>query len=1255
MYTGNGDKKRIGDSVLHRMENVACQTDAQSPKVETVTQKSATSALPIQNSNVTARPSFVRFADTKDWPEALRNLTEEYVRRVLETAGGNDYRNIPNHVKINTMSVDSPAPPLFSVPNDNRPYVYVTVNEIECLPLLDTGAMVCIIGYVDESEIEPFNAPIESCPYTISTLDGAQYSTNGLMWLRYCMGNRQAVLPTVVIKTDKSQFIVGMTFWEAFQMKIVWDSPAGVKSSAVSKIDTTKTNPLSAELANPILSVKMLSVSQHGVMNRQQSGNGKIVNWQSRINEMRPWPQTSDRQLEAPIIHSNETETEEIEPIVPYFSKQITAPKEYQAAPVHLMLDLLRNMPTNNVQIGTMTAQQGIKTAAGAHDASLDIMPQKHTCVSEPHTLTAEQSEILATVMREFPYTPTEGPLNCTHVYTQRINTGTATPEMRKQYPLSPYVMDEIGKELTHLIERDIIEPIDFSPWRWPILWVRKKAGGGRICVDARGLNKLTVPDAYPTLNVDTILRNLPKAKYISGLDMTQAFHQIPIAEEDRIKTSFAVGHKFYRYKRAIMGFRNSPADLAKLLDKIFGDLMPKVYHYVDDFIILSATFEEHVELLRKVAKRLCEANLSISREKSSFCYKRVTFLGYVLTDRGLEANPERIQPILDYKRPTTIKELRRLIGLVGWYRRFLYNAAEIIGPLTNLTRGETRKTIEWNDEAEQAFIRVKQALTSSAVLAAPDYSLPFRVYTDASLTAGAAILTQIQNDEEKVIAYHSVKFSPTQQNYSATERECLAVLSGVEKFRPYIDGVTFTVVTDHSSLRWLQNLREPHGKLARWAVRLQAFSIIFEHRPGRQMAAPDALSRSIDVIEIETPVKTDDKWYKKMFQMTNGGGAARYKIENDILYHLGRFDCATGERRWNICVPNECINAVLNEKHDDLSHGGFWKTWKLVKKLYYWPNMAKDVHEYVGKCVTCKQIKSSNENTRVETGKYRDPKAVGRVFSVDLIGPLPASKLHKHQWVIVCIDAFSRYMFTKACTRATSNVVADFLEKDVFYKFQTPEKIVTDNGKQFISQWFEQFLSTHGIQHELTPVYHPQANQVEATNKCVKTSLRAQLLAKADHTDWSSYLQKITMHLNTTPRMPTGQSPYFVVFGYEKCQSGKEHRLVVDANEPVDASEDRRELIYEQVAEEQRAAFEQNKRRYNLRTTVRKFKPNDQVFIKNPKQSSAGDSYAQKLAPLKQILFVKEPVENSSDMYVLMDGHGKTVGTYHASQIYSR
>lgn len=213
----------------------------------------------------------------------------------------------------------------------------------------------------------------------------------------------------------------------------------------------------------------------------------------------------------------------------------------------------------------------------------------------------------------------------------------------------------------------------------------------------------------------------------------------------------------------------------------------------------------------------------------------------------------------------------------------------------------------------------------------------------------------------------------------------------------------------------------------------------------------------------------------------------------------------------------------------------------------------------------------ATKENTRVPIGNYQDPKSIGRVLSLDLIGPLPASKVHKHIWIIVVVDVFSKYVFAKACTKANANQITEFLEKEVFYRFETPEIIVTDNGTQFESDLFEKILQEHGIKHILTPVYHLQANPVESSNKSVKQLLRAELVAKINHVDWSSYLHKIV--------------------------KGVEHRMINDENLVDDCDdESRRELIYQQASEEQRAMFEKNRMRYNMRTSQRSFKPGDIV-----------------------------------------------------------
>lgn len=951
-----------------------------------------------------------------------------------------------------------------------------------------------------------------------------------------------------------------------------------------------------------------------------------------------------------------------------------------------MILEVTEQEANASVADGGITSSQSVRTAEGTEDTILDVLPEKKACVSMPHDLSTAQRAILDDVISQFPYTAKTGPLNVTPSFVQRINLHDERPTMRKQYPLSPYQLAEIEKELKVLLDRDIIEPIQTSPWRWPILWVKKKNGGGRICLDARGLNERTIPEAYPTLNVDEILRNLPQARYFSCLDMTQAFHQIEIAPQDRPKCAFSVGNRFFQYKRAVMGFRNSPADLAKMLDNIFHDLQPRVFRYVDDFIIISQTFEEHMKLLKIIAQRLRQYNLTISREKSTFCHAQLTFLGYVLSQKGLSVNPEKIAAITAYKQPETVKGVRRLTGLIGWYRRFMPRAAEILKPLTDLIKVGS-KWIKWTPEAAEAFERTKEILTSEPVLSPADFTLPFRIYTDACDVAGSGILTQVQNGEEKVIAYHSVKFNPAQQNYSATERECLAVLSAIEKFRPWIDGVRFTVVTDHASLKWLQNLKNPNGKLARWAVRLQAFDIEFLHRPGRLMAAPDALSRAVALIEVKADMETTDAWYKRIRKLAKSHQLERYKFEDGHLYHKGRYDTRVGDRLWTLCIPQELVPIVLQEKHDHSTHMGYWKTLKSIQASYYWPNMHREIYAHVTKCQLCRTIKPSNEQTKTTFGTYRDPERVGRMLSMDMIGPLPAAKFSRHMHAVVVIDCFSRYTFTRSFTQATAAKLIQFLEEEVFYRFDTPEVIITDNGPQFKSKVFRTFLEKYRIRHHTTPYYHAQANQVEATNKSIKTGLRALIATdQAEHTAWAAYLPRITMTLNTTPHTSTGFSPHRIVFGQEKHQTGDEHRLLSDPNvhdneneegsnsaqsndraEPLPESAElpvepgqangamaeeqrRQEIMREEASNKARESHEINKRRHGLRARTRKFQLGDQVYVAHKQLSSASDRFASKLAPVRRVAFIEKVL--GQDTYELRGIDGQSLGKYHAQLI---
>lgn len=448
-------------------------------------------------------------------------------------------------------------------------------------------------------------------------------------------------------------------------------------------------------------------------------------------------------------------------------------------------------------------------------DFEADITPPKCINVGLPHKFSELEKSRLDFVVNKIPFCSKEGELNKTHLKTAKIETGDAKPYRCKLRIDPPHKQKKIIEEIERLEKRGIIRKVESSEWLQPLMAVPKPNGKWRICLDARWLNAATKKNCYPLQNANRILSLIGKAKYISTIDMTDAYFQIPLHPDSQEKTNFAVPTKStYVYNRMPMGLTNSGAELCALIDSLFGsEFEPHVFPYLDDIVIVSETFEEHLEYLAKVAQKFRYANLTISPEKSKFCFKRLRYLGHIIDETGIAMDKSRIEAVEKFPAPTCTKEVQRLIGLAGWYRRFIKDFADITAPITELLKKKVK--FIWNAERQNAMNRLIIALTTAPVLANPDYSLPFEIQADASKRACGAVLVQYQDGQEKVIAYMSQKFSATQQKYHVTELECLAVILAIEKFRPYIEGSSFRVVTDHHSLLWLKNLKDPNGRLA--------------------------------------------------------------------------------------------------------------------------------------------------------------------------------------------------------------------------------------------------------------------------------------------------------------------------------------------------------------------------------------------------------------------------------------------------------
>ena len=429
-----------------------------------------------------------------------------------------------------------------------------------------------------------------------------------------------------------------------------------------------------------------------------------------------------------------------------------------------------------------------------------------------------------------------------TDVTTHRIDVGEAHPIRSHPYKVSPEKRQALDEELDRLLDLGKIEPSD-SPWAAPVVMVPKKNGKYRMCVDYRKLNTVTKVDAFPMPTVDDILSSLHGASVFSSLDLRSGYWQVRVADEDVEKTAFVCHRGLFQFKVLPFGVVNGPATFQRLMSKVLDGLIGQnCYVYLDDIVCFSPDIEQHISDLQEIFCRLRQAGLTVNAEKCQFACQEMKYLGHVVSSDGLKMDPEKVSTIVDYPQPRSVKELERFLGMVGWYQKFIPGFSDIAAPLHRLKKKGV--AWDWTADCTLAFQTLKERLLSEPILGYPDEESRFAVHTDASNVGIGAVLTQQQQSGIRTIAYASRSLSTAERNYSTTEKECLAVVWALEKWRPYLEGRDCRVVTDHQALCWLFRKKKQNGRLARWILRLQDFRFQVIYRPGQQHHVPDALSR---------------------------------------------------------------------------------------------------------------------------------------------------------------------------------------------------------------------------------------------------------------------------------------------------------------------------------------------------------------------------------------------------------------------------
>ena len=465
--------------------------------------------------------------------------------------------------------------------------------------------------------------------------------------------------------------------------------------------------------------------------------------------------------------------------------------------------------------------------------------------------LTSDQytqvKEILCQHLPEF--STGDADLGRTHLTHHHIHTGDNRPVKMNPRKIPVHFEKEVEAQLEQMQRQGVIRPSQ-SPWAAPVVLVRKKDGGLRFCVDYRRLNDLTVKDAYPLPRIDDTLDALGSAKWFSTLDLASGFWQLEVNPQHREKTAFVTKQGLWEFNVFPYGLTNAPSTFQRLMELVLGGLQwIKCLVYLDDIIIFGRTFLEHISRLGEVLGRLKSAQLKLKPAKCNLFSREVTYLGHVISAEGFSTDPAKVEAVCSWPTPASVHDVRSFLGLASYYRRFVANFASIAQPLHKLT--EKKIPFHWTNECQQAFDILKNKLTTAPVLVYPEISKQFILDTDASDRGIGAVLSQMHDGQERVIAYGSRALSKAERNYSTTRKELLAVVYFTRHFRHYLLGCEFLLRTDHSSLQWLHNFKEPEGQVARWLEQLSSFRYSIQHRPGKRHSNADALSRCLGEREV--------------------------------------------------------------------------------------------------------------------------------------------------------------------------------------------------------------------------------------------------------------------------------------------------------------------------------------------------------------------------------------------------------------------
>ncbi|KAJ9553882.1 LOW QUALITY PROTEIN: hypothetical protein OSB04_017927 [Centaurea solstitialis] len=692
-----------------------------------------------------------------------------------------------------------------------------------------------------------------------------------------------------------------------------------------------------------------------------------------------------------------------------------------------------------------------------------------------------------------------------------------AAPIAKAPYRLAPPEMQELSKQLEELLDKGFIRP-STSPWGAPILFVKKKDGSMRMCIDYRELNKLTVKNRYPLPRIDDLFDQLQGAAWFSKIDLRSGYHQLKVREEDVHKTAFRTRYGHFEFIVMPFGLTNAPAAFMDLMNRVCRPMLDRsVIVFIDDILIYSKSKEEHVEHLREVLKVLRKEKLYAKFSKCDFWLQEVQFLGHLVNREGIKVDPAKVEAVMKWETPKTPTE----------------DFSKIAVPLTRLTRKSER--FVWGEEQEVAFDTLRRKLCEAPVLTLPEGVEDLTVYCDASYHGLGCVLMQ----RGRVIAYASSQLKAHEVNYPTHDLELAAVVFALKLWRHYLYGVHCTIDADHKSLRYFMDQQNLNMRQRRWLEVVKDYDCEILYHPGKTNVVADALSRKGSMLLLRVPcmrltVSTS------LIELIRQSQVEAIKADNQKRERIkGQVDQLVADSRGlltrygRVWVPVSCEarQTLLDEAHKSKFsiHPGATKMYRDLRTDYWWPGMKRDVAKYVEKCLTCLRPHEKLQPSEIPEWKWEH-------VTMDLVTGLPRT-VRKHDAIWVVVDRLTKSAHFIAIREASSSeVLADIYVREIVARHGVPVTVISDRDVRFTSRFWSRFHEELGTKLQFSTTFHPQTDgQSERTIRTLEDMLRACVLDFGG--SWESHLPLVEFSYNNSFHASIGMPPYEMLYG-RRCRT---------------------------------------------------------------------------------------------------------------------